>query len=512
MIKGKMKKGEYFDSVSLMLVGKELTAFERMDDAAVMMGTQENKAILKSVNLFCPEFEQADDSTLMFVVKSESEEVAENALKQVDEILKQVNKKHKKNADFSPKTLDRAIQENSGLNFALISIAGKYAAKEARKALENGLYVMLFSDNVSLEDEIQLKELALQKDLLLMGPDCGTAIINGVPLGFANAVPRGNIGIVAAAGTGLQEVSSLLANHGLGISQAIGTGGRDVKEAVGGKMFLKAMQMLADDDETEVLVLVSKPPAETVLEKIAAEIKEIKKPLIAVFLGAEQEAIESSGAIPAKTLTEAVEKTLLHFHKKPIWQNLDFTELLKIEASKKTAKQQYIRALFSGGTLCDEAMLILAEKISEIYSNRPLKPEQKIEDVWQSQKHTLLDLGEDEFTVGRPHPMLDFSLRLRRFKEEAKEPETAVILFDLVLGYGTHANPLEELLPVIEEISKQRSDISFVCSVTGTDDDPQNRNEMIEKLKKENVIVLPSNALAVKFCAKLIGKMGMGKK
>jgi succinyl-CoA synthetase alpha subunit len=507
MIKGKSKKGEYFDSVSLMLVGKELTALDGIDDAAVMMGTQENKAILKSVGLLCLQFENADDSELLFVVKSENEKVADAALQKVDELLKKVSSKHNKKEGFSPKTLESALKDKPELNFALISIAGKYAAKETRKALNNNMNVMLFSDNVPLEDEIQLKELALQKNLLLMGPDCGTAIINGVPLGFANAVPRGNIGIVAAAGTGLQEVSSLLANHGLGISQAIGTGGRDVKEAVGGKMFVKALKMLAEDDETEVIILISKPPSDKVLEKITSDISLINKSVIAVFLGADNKKIESSGAIPAKTLTEAVEKALAHFHKKPNWQNIDWSEIVKKEATKKTAKQKYIRALFSGGTLCDEAMLILSEKIPEIYTNRPLKPEQKLADVWQSKKHTLLDLGEDEFTVGRPHPMLDFSLRLRRLQEEIEDEEAAIILFDLVLGYGAHNEPLTELLPILQKVINKRPDITFVCSVTGTEQDPQQRNEIINELEKNTIIVLPSNALAAQFCAELIGKM-----
>src|SRR5580704_9603583 len=93
---------------------------------------------------------------------------------------------------------------------------------------------MIFSDNVPIAEEASLKHEARERGLMVMGPDCGTAIIGGVPLAFANAVPRGDIGIIGASGTGIQEVSTLIARAGRGVRHAIGTGGRDMHAEVGG--------------------------------------------------------------------------------------------------------------------------------------------------------------------------------------------------------------------------------------------------------------------------------------
>ena len=383
-------------------------------------------------------------------------------------------------------------------------MTGRYAGEQAMQALKAGLNVMLFSDNVPLAQEIELKKFARAKGLLLMGPDCGTAIINGVPLAFANAVSRGDIGIVAAAGTGLQEVSSLISNQGAGISQAIGTGGRDVKKEVGGIMFLEGLKALIQDAATRVIVLISKPPHESVLRKIGEVLKGVRKPVIAVFLGADEKTVQRYGMTPAATLEDAA---LMACGADPLVR----ASVTDVEADEGVGRgpggpphwQQYIRGLFSGGTFCTEAQVIFRDLgVRHVYSNVPLPPFVTLRNVWKSQQHTLIDLGEDVFTVGRPHPMIDYSLRNRRIVEEARDPETALILLDVVLGYGANMDPAGELAPVIREAQAKRP-LVFACSVTGTPRDPQNRTKVVEGLEAAGARVFPSNAAASKFAAQV---------
>ncbi|MFW9997490.1 MAG: FdrA family protein, partial [Candidatus Odinarchaeota archaeon] len=243
-VKGMIRKGLYFDSVSLMIVAKEITAMKGVIDAAVVMGTEGNKSILQSSGLLLQELKNAADTDLLICIKAEDGNIVEEAFKKTGELLDQLRHKKDESGEFSPKSIDGAIEYLPGANLALISVAGQYAGYEAMKALNNDLHVFLFSDNVDLETEIELKRKAKEKGLLVMGPGCGTAIINGVPLAFANVVNRGNIGIVAASGTGLQEISSIISNSGAGISQAIGTGGRDIKKEVGGIMFIEGLKAL----------------------------------------------------------------------------------------------------------------------------------------------------------------------------------------------------------------------------------------------------------------------------
>ena len=257
-IASQIKKGAYFDSVTLMRVGKELAALPGVADAAVVMGTKSNQAILAASGLLSSQFKHAGDTDLLIAIKARTDKAAQGALAAVDALLSKATRKSSTSSEVRPVSLDGALKVLPGANLALISVAGRYAGELARRALESGLHVMLFSDNVALEQEIELKQFARKRGLLVMGPDCGTAIINGVPLAFANAVNRGSIGIVAAAGTGLQEVSCIISNEGAGISQAIGTGGRDVKQEVGGIMFIEGLKALAQDEQTRVILLVSK--------------------------------------------------------------------------------------------------------------------------------------------------------------------------------------------------------------------------------------------------------------
>ncbi len=327
IIVGLIKKGAYFDSVTLMTVGKALAAMDGVIDAAVVMGTRENKAILSASGLLTPEFESARGTDLLIGIQAESDEAARRALDASDERLKETRSRGDTDDTFRPVSLEGALKVVPGANLALISVAGRYAGREAMRALESGLNVMLFSDNVSIETEVDLKTFAHATDLLVMGPDCGTAIINGIPLAFANVVNRGEIGIVAASGTGLQEVSSIISNEGAGISQAIGTGGRDVRQEVGGITFIDGLRALAADDATRVIVLVSKPPDETVLARINEVADGLDKPIVRVFLGA-----APVGPGDARTLEEAALKAVA------LWRERDPREVNVVLESRDAVR------------------------------------------------------------------------------------------------------------------------------------------------------------------------------
>ncbi len=507
--KGIIKTGEYFDSVALMIVAKDLNLLDGVIDAAVVMGTKENKAIISVSDLLLDEFSACDDTDLLVAIRAKDQKSLDHAFSQVDLFLEKLKQNDSSFTDYVPRSLDGAVSSLPEANMAIISLAGTYAAKEAYKALERDLHVMLFSDNVSLEDEIILKKMAHEKGLLMMGPDCGTAIINGVPLAFANVVKRGTTGIVAAAGTGLQEVSTLISNLGGGISQGIGTGGRDIKKEVGGIMFLDALQALNEDENTETIVLVSKPPDPEVLEKIGKAVKKISKPVIGIFLGAEKELCEKYGIIYAETLEDAsylaVQKSI-----KKRSANISSAEVKKLTA-KMDKKQRYLRALLSGGTYSYESQ-ILAKDIKGIYSNAVAANSKKLVDSNISQEHTIVDLGEDEFTVGKPHPMIDYSTRNKRILTEAKDPETAVIMLDIVLGYGSNMDPLSEIVPTLKEAQKiakkDNRHIPIICYVTGTDSDPQNRSKVVAGLEKVGAIIQPSNVQATRLALEIVKEVG----
>jgi FdrA protein len=516
-----VKKGEYFDSVSIMLVAKQLSGFKEIIDSAVLMGTKENISVLKTSGLLIPEFQNAGEMDLLLVFKTEENADVPSLLKSVDKLLKPDNDMSDNN-NLNPSSLESALSTLPGANLSMISIAGRYAGDVAMKSLQLGLNVMLFSDNVPLEKEIELKTFANEKGLFVMGPDCGTAIINGTPLAFANVVNRGNIGIVGASGTGLQEVSCIISNSGCGVSQAIGTGGRDVKKEVGGIMFIQGLKALADDKNTDVILLVSKPPAKEVIEKIKIEVTKINKPVVSVFLGSSPELLFGTKIHAASTLEEAAYLSVALAKNQPVSsvkeisssQGLEIKELANKESLKLSLGQKYLRALFSGGTFCDETQLICNELLTNVFSNTPVGNAKKLKDSNISEKHTIIDLGDDEFTVGKPHPMIDYSTRCKRIIDEAEDPETAVILLDIVLGYGSNMDPLAEIIPVIRKVkeitSRRKCHLPLICSVTGTDKDPQNRTSVADALKSEGVIVMKSNAAASRLAISIV--FGKGSK
>ena len=510
----RVKPSAYHDSVTLMLVAQAVLKLPGVQDAAVVMGTPANREIIDAAGLLTPEAAGARPDDLLIVIKAEDEASALAALAQAEEILAARAPRAETGAAQRPKSLASAIAAKPGANLAVISVAGRYAAGEARTALENGLHVLLFSDNVPLEEEIALKKLAAERGLLCMGPDAGTAIINGVALGFANAVPRGSVGLVSAAGTGLQGVTCGLARAGAGVSQAIGTGGHDLSEAVGGATMLAGLAALQADPDTGVIVLISKPPAAAVAARVLAEVKRSNKPTVVCFLGADPGPIEAAGAIPATNLTQAAALAAAVATATATGVNwcdalvrleeasVGLIALAAVEQAKLAPGQYALRGLFAGGTFCYEAQLILKNLPEPVYSNAPLVPANKMSDSHVSRGHFCIDLGEDEFTQGRLHPMIDPSLRNRRIVQEARDPATAVILLDIVLGYGAHPDPAGATVEAIREAQRAAAEagrhIVFIASICGTEADPQPLSQQEQKLRAAGVIVLPDNASAAR--------------
>ena len=405
--------------------------------------------------------------------------------------------------DYRPRSLDGAMEALPGANLALISLPGEYAAAEARRALDRGLNILLFSDNVTVEDEVSLKEHALQQGLLMLGPDCGTAILQGVPLGFANAVPRGRIGLVSASGTGLQQVTCLLAASGQGVSQGLGVGGRDMSDAVGGMMMRECLRLLQEDDGTDVVVLISKPPGRATTDRLMQEVSKSSKPCVLAFLGAESR--QYSENVYVEPTLEAATLRVLDItsgNAMAGWAvpSPRVSEKLEAVGGGPSDGHGFIRGLFSGGTLCYEALWLLRQGGLALHANVALEGVESLADPDVSQGHTVVDLGDDRYTVGRPHPMIDFRPRCRRLLQEASEPEVGVVLMDVVLGYGSHADPASELGPAIEEAiavaQKGGRELACVVSLCGTDEDPQGVSGQEERLTDAGAVVVRSNALA----------------
>ncbi len=509
VVRALVKPNFYQDSVALMRLASEVKKLPGVQEAAAMMGTEANKAILAEAGLEASEIGPAQANDLMLAVLAADAAAAQAGLAKAEELLA-ARQIHSATAGaFRPRTLETAAKSLPGANLALISVPGEYAEAEAARALRLGLHVLLFSDNVPVEAERRLKDLAIARDLLMMGPDCGTALIGGVPLAFANVVPRGAIGIVSASGTGLQQVSCLLAAAGEGVSHGIGVGGRDLSDAIEGRMTLHALRALAADPASLVLVLISKPPSPAVAGKVIQTLEAAGKPGVVCFLGLR--AASRPAASPRLTFADTLEYAALAaaalrrgqpFAPQPFTMDLDEAEVLAAGQAHRLREQQgAIRGIFAGGTLAHEAALILEGLAGPVASN--LKQEGlKPQDV---QGHAVWDLGADEFTRGRPHPMIDSTVRREFLRREANDPSVGVILFDVVLGHGAHSDPAGDLLPGIEA-AKQTAErrgrrLIFVGSICGTGKDPQNLQDQAARLEEAGVVLMPSNAQAARLAA-----------
>jgi succinyl-CoA synthetase alpha subunit len=434
----------------------------------------------------------------MIVVEAGEEADHAALLAEVEELLVQKAPSASGRADtVTYRTVDSAARAIPGANLAIVAVNGAYAGREARKALENGLHVMVFSDNVPIEEEVRLKQLAHSKGLFMMGPDCGTAIINNVALCFGNAVRPGTVGVVAASGTGAQEVSVRIHALGAGISQLIGTGGRDLSEQVGGIMMTDGIRALAADPGTSVIVLVSKPPAPAVQAKVLAEIAGAGKPVVVYFVGGSEEAVTAAGGhFAASTQDAALQAVRLGFDSHAAVEELAGKQVDEV-CARLAPEQRYVRGLFCGGTLCDESMYALLEVSDNVWSNIQKDPERRLTAGSPSVGHTFLDFGDDDFTNGRPHPMIDPSLRLARLVQEAEDPQVAVILMDFVLGFGAHEDPVGVTLPAIAQARKIASDagrhLEIVGYVLGTDLDTPALAEQVAALEAAGVTVTRSS-------------------
>ena len=496
-VRNRIKSSAYFDSVTLMLVQREVRALPGVREAGAVMGTEANKELLRDAGLLSSEASRAGPDDLILAVDAGDEASADAALTRAEELLVRRRDSSATAEGYRPKTVASAARMLAGANLALISVPGRFAAGVAAEALDAGLHVMLFSDNVPLEAEVTLKRRAASLGRLVMGPDCGTALLSGAALGFANRVRRGSIGIVGAAGTGIQEVSSLIHRGGAGISHAIGTGGRDLRRDVGGAAALAGLTALGADPLTEVIVLLSKPPSADVASRLLGAARATGKPVVVTFIGAE---VEAAGRVfPARTLQDAAELAVQVATGSP--PHLARRVALPAQEAMRLAPgQRYVRGLYSGGTLCYEALLLLERFVGPVHSNTPLDSAQMLPSAHRSLAHTAVDMGSDEFTVGRLHPMLDPDLRLQRLLREADDPDVAVILLDVVLGYGAHPDPAGVLAPVIREARGRaraaRRWLAVVASVCGTEEDPQGYGDQVAQLIDSGVLVQPSNAQA----------------
>lgn len=498
-----IKKNTYQDSVSLMLLTNHLSSVEGVNKIQVMMGTPANKDIFKGSGLYTDELEEAAPSDLCIVVDSDDEATKERVVEETENYLANQATESAQNEIPTVRTWDMAENKLPNADLAVISIAGEHAAVEANKALDRGLNVFLFSDNVSVEDERNLKQRADELGLIVMGPDCGTGILDGVPIAFANVIEKGNIGIVGASGTGIQEVSTIIANHGGGISQAIGTGGRDLSADIGALTTIKGLRVLDQDDETDIIVYISKPPAPEVKEKVVEVFKTLSKPVVAIFMGNKPEEAHDNvqyawtlhdTALKALELAENTGSSL----DKVVAENADDIEKIKANAS-----QRYIKGYFCGGTLALEAAMITEDAFG--LDSSAEHPEGM---MLKKDGHEIIDLGDDVYTQGRAHPMIDPTFRVEKVKEAAHDAETAVILLDNVIGYGAHEDMAGVFAPVIkeakEEAAKEGKAFVAIASVTGTAQDPQVYQDQVDKLEEAGVIVCDSNAEATKLAADLI--------
>ena len=503
--RAEVRSGAYYDSVVLMQLQRSLAALPGVLDAGVVMGTDANKDVLGQSGLLTPELQAAVADDLVIVVRAEDDAAAQAALDQVDELL--TRRRRSVEQEYRPKSLESAAEMMPDAQWVLVSVPGRYAAGVARQALRLGKNVFLYSDNVSLDDEISLKQMATEKGLLVMGPDCGTAIVNGVGLGFANGVRRGPIGVVAAAGTGLQQVTSRIHQLGSGITHGLGTGGRDLSEAVGAVTARQGLDLLSRDPETRVIVLVSKPPSPQVADELLRAARSAGKPVVVDFIGYSPPSRQVDNLHFAASLDEAAELAVQLAAAAPNLQS-EFRIPKSVDLACFAPGQRYLRGLFSGGTLAYEALFMLQGYLPGVYSNTPLDKDYQLANSLISQAHTIVDLGEDEFTVGRLHPMLDNDLRIRQLQQEADDPEVAVILLDVVLGYGAHPDPASELAPAIAEARAKAEQagrhLEVVTVVVGTDEDPQDMDAQIQQLKDAGARVETSNEAATRYVGRLL--------
>jgi len=504
-----IRKNQYYDSVFLMAVNKRLSQHQGVLQTAVLMATERNKTLLFDIGIHGPQIDNAEPNDLIVAVVAQTHQTVDTILGKLDEALKSMDTVP---SDRVIRTFEGGLAQEPNANLAVISIPGEYAAREARKALEANLNVFLFSSNVTKDEELNLKRLAEQKNLLVMGPDCGTSLIGGIGLGFANNVRRGSIGVVGGSGTGLQEFTCLVHNTGLGISHAIGTGSNDLSDEIGGITTFAALEMLESDAQTEVIVIVSKPPGVKTLSKLINYLSRCKKSSIVCLLGKCVEVKNNISTQIVETIDEAsslaVDLTSGNLSSPQVDLTLAEIELAARIRNEWSPEQKFLRGLFAGGTFCYQSQQILNKAGIPVYSNAPFESRYKLEHPDQSYEHTMVDMGDEFYTLGRPHPMIDGTMRNKRILAESKDPHLAILLLDFILGYNASMDPVGESLEAILEarqITEQRgSSLAVVASICGTNNDLQDLNLQTKLLKDTGAIVFTTNAKAALFCSELL--------
>lgn len=503
----KVFQNQYYDSVQLMFITSALKKKEGIKTVLVAMGTNANKEIFNDIGMDNDLLKEAGPNDMIIGVNGVNQEICEEAVTEALNLLTAEGTKVAGNTSYS--SIKSAVRSNEKANLCIISVPGVYAKLEATKALNEGLHTLIFSDNVPLEDEREIKLLAAEKGLLCMGPDCGVANLNGKSFLVGSIVRKGPIGICAASGVGLQEVAVLIHESGSGISQGIGTGGRDLKDKVGGLTMLSGIDALERDEETKVIVLISRKPEAESLKNVISRVENCKKPVIICFMGGRKEEILKSGAVYAHNLEAAAREALSHIG--ITLENLNYDKVNEIAdtyAGMMLKEQKYVRGLFCGGTFVEEAMVAMSDDIGDIYSNAPLREDLKLKKSTVSFKNSVVDYGDEEFTMSRPHPVIDMEPRALGILREAKDPETAVMLLDFVLGPAVNADPVGSVIGEIKEAMKIVSDrggkLAVVASVCGTEADPQRRSIQQSMLREAGVIVCHDNYQAALLAGKIV--------
>ncbi|QWZ10239.1 FdrA family protein [Nocardioides panacis] len=476
-----LRRGTYVDSVTLMQVSRRVAALDGVTSALVAMATELNLDLAAGMGFEVP---PASPNELLVAVEAVS---VDAALAEVDLALLEASRPAPSGFGSAPAPVTvRSAAARSGATVALVSTPGQWAFADAVDALDAGLLTMVFSDNVPLEQEVALKEHAARAGLLVMGPDCGTAVVGGVGLGFANVVRPGPVGIVAASGTGAQHLMALLDGAGVGVSHCLGVGGRDLSAEVAGRSTLRALDLLDADEATELVVVVSKPPAPEVAEAVRARAASLGTPVLFGLLGAGRPDL-------TETAAAVVQAAGGRWAAPEHWAG-------QVPAGRPGGA---LRGLFVGGTLCDEAMLVASAALGRVSSNIPLDPAWAVGDDLASDGHTMLDFGDDRLTRGRPHPMIDGALRVERLRAETEDPTTGVLLLDVVLGLGSADDPAAELVPALH--AARAAGVPVVVSVTGTRDDPQGLRGQVAALHGAGAWVHLSNAAAARCALDLLG-------
>jgi FdrA protein len=474
-----VRRGAYVDSVTLMQVSRRVAALDGVSAALVAMATELNLDLAAGMGFDVPD---TSPNELLVAVDAASDDVLAAALAEVDAALAEASRPAATGFGSAPApTTVRAAAGRSDATVALISTPGAYAFADAVDAVDAGLLTMVFSDNVPVEQEVALKEYADRAGVLVMGPDCGTAVVGGVGLGFANVVRPGPVGLVAASGTGAQHLMSLLDGAGIGVSHCLGVGGRDLSAAVGARSTLRALDLLDADEATSLIVVVSKPPAPEVAEAVRAHADSLTTPVLFGLLGPGQPDLTATAA----SVVDAAGGT---WTAPEHWSG-------SVSAGRTGGA---LRGLFAGGTLCDEAMLLAVAALGPVRSNIPLDPGWALGDDLRSDGHTMVDFGDDRLTQGRPHPMIDGALRVDRVRAEVADPATGVLLLDVVLGLGAADDPAGEMAPAVREATS--AGVPVVASVVGTRDDPQGLRAQVAALNDAGAWVYLSNAEAAR-CA-----------